>query len=458
MNNKNENKTYNKITGYEGSTESNENPFRRSSVITRSPPIKIVDEELPCKTPVTIVKAHSKSFTSLGEKIAQLMNFVNIKTNVHKEIVTMAREIEALFLQLSVEYEDTSVKVIEKQLMNSQTQTEENNIVSNKNSKLEKNTQTEEQEQNLASQIRKRGPKTQSPKGNIPKREKRVDAKKDVRIEEESELVMSKQTDNQVDQVSNHEWQKVRPRGRTRQVRTDAILIKTSEDRSYADILKQVKNDPKLKALGENVMSIRKTEKGELLLQLNKSAHESVNTFKHSVEDILGPSDEVRALTHEVLVEIKDIDEITTKEEVLTALENISDDFKVLSLSSVRSMRKAYGGTQTATISLGAGLAKQLLQISKIRIGWVVCRIREKMRPLRCFKCLDFGHTAYKCKSQIDNTGKCLQCGENGHKIESCTNKPLCLLCKETNEISDHVTGCTSCPYYRKALQILRLK
>lgn len=469
MKNGNENiNNYNKIVRNEESGAI-DNPFGRSSVITRSPPANVVNDEVPAEHVAANVKEYGESINKLGEKISQLLNFVTIRTNVHKEIVTMTREVQALFIQLSDQSMDYCLANDSNPRVNAYTQTAETeSAVESKNSpSYEKNpvinkyTQTEDKvEFNCSEQPRKRGPTTQSPKGNKAKRKKNTNAKKDSSNDDEPGPSMPKKPETLAKEAPKSEWQKVRSKTerRTRMVRPDALVIKVNGNLSYADILKQVKNDPKLKHLGENVRSIRKTGRGELLLQLNKSAHENVNIFKHSVENTLGSSAEVRALTHEIFVEIKDIDEITTGEDVLEALRNVSDNFESLTLSCIKSIRKAYGGTQTATIALSAGLANHLIKTSKIRIGWVVCRIREKIRPIRCYKCFDFGHTTHKCKSQLDYSDKCLQCGGIGHKIGMCPNKPSCLLCKKENENGDHVAGCMACPYYKKAVQLLRLR
>lgn len=77
----------------------------------------------------------------------------------------------------------------------------------------------------------------------------------------------------------------------------DAFIIKTCGDSSYADILKQVKNEARLAVLGENVNKIKNSSPGELLLELNKSSHENTNEFREAIKNVLGSAAEVRALT-----------------------------------------------------------------------------------------------------------------------------------------------------------------
>lgn len=256
------------------------------------------------------------------------------------------------------------------------------------------------------------------------------------------------------------DWTRVEKKNKVKKksVRPDALVIKSCSDMSYAEILKKVKADGKLTNLGDNVRSIRKTENGELLVELNKAEHENLHQFQEAMKSVLGNDADVRSVTHEVMLEIKDIDEITTKEEILESLNKVADSMNDINISAIKSLRRAYGNTQTALLSLSAPLANALLTMAKIKIGWVVCRIRQKITPRKCFKCLDYGHIAAKCKSEMDYRDCCIKCGENGHKIRDCKNTPKCLLCSGGKETSNHVTGSVVCPKYKKAVELLKTK
>lgn len=412
-----------------------ESPFRRSSVITRSPPLPEINAKVSSG-----IKTRENNVDKLGKKITQLVDFLKPRNNIHKEIHSITREIQALFLQVSDELNSPSYSCQNSEIANKETQTEAW----------------------LKPQLQgtpKRGAKTQSPKGNKMKKKKNTRQEKATSIVAEPTTEdTNKDTRKPDTEPPKSEWKKVRPKAKKRQkpIKPDALVIKTCGDTSYADILKQVKRDPKLNVLGENVKNIRKTGSGELLLELNKPAHQNTTEFRDAIKNVLGTVAEVRALTHEVLLEIKDIDEITTKEDVYEALVTVSAEFNTLQPSAIKSMRKAYGGTQTATIGISSVLGRVLMQTAKIRIGWVVCRVREKITPIRCYKCLDFGHTAVRCRSPHDYSGSCIRCGEAGHKIKSCTKDPICLLCMDTASNSDHVTGSGICPQYRKAYRHLQ--
>lgn len=235
--------------------------------------------------------------------------------------------------------------------------------------------------------------------------------------------------------------------------RPDAIVIQT-EDKSgdtYANILRRVKTDPTLKAIADSVISVRRTQKGDLLLQLKESG-EKATEITNNIGVILGDTVTVRTLSQRVSIEIKDIDEVTDKEEICEALNGLLDSEGVTP-SDVVSLRKAYSGTQAATVNLPAITAKSLLDVGKVKIGWSVCRLRERTTLTKCFKCLEFGHISKQCKNKEDRSKRCRNCGEEGHIAKDCKKPASCMFCKKDSpQQADHVAGSSRCPVFRRAL------
>ncbi|XP_054089783.1 uncharacterized protein LOC128922628 [Zeugodacus cucurbitae] len=234
--------------------------------------------------------------------------------------------------------------------------------------------------------------------------------------------------------------------------RPDAIIIERTGNMSYSDILRVVKKDDTLQELGENVARIRKTVKGEILIQLKDAQMKNTGEFKTDISKVLGEQAQIRALTHEVMVEIRDLDEITTKEDIAEAIQSQIKELKHFDKDSIKNIRSAYLGTQTATISLPAREARILLEARKIKIGWVVCRVRTKQILRRCFRCLEYGHFAKSCSNPDDRSKCCVKCGETGHFAKTCTKKPSCTVCKKNGrQNTDHQIGSTKCPIYQEA-------
>lgn len=405
--------------------ESGDSIFKKSSKILRSPELIVGSIENASKKEVETPSC----FDKLGVKIDKLVEFLKGRNNIHREIVSLSKEIQAIYMMSKRDGSNKlSETAAEKILVSQETQTDTL----------------------FAAQANKR--KNSASNSEEPPVKKRNEGQKLVKAD------IKKAGDEK--SKASKEWTKVEKKKRSkpkkRSQRPDALVIKSCSDMSYADILKKVKSDGKLNNLGENVKSIRKTEKGELLVELNRADHENLHQFQEVMKEVLGNDANVRSLTHEVVLQIKDIDEVTSKEEIIDALRKFSDNMKNLQCDVLKALRPAYGSTQTATISLNAHLANKLLDAGKIKIGWVVCRIRQKITPKKCFKCLDFGHIAVNCKSSNDFSKCCIKCGEAGHKIQNCTKAPKCLLCTNGKQIANHITGSMICPKYKKAIEQLK--
>ncbi|KAL4085317.1 hypothetical protein QTP88_027176 [Uroleucon formosanum] len=109
--------------------------------------------------------------------------------------------------------------------------------------------------------------------------------------------------------------------------RPAAVLVKINEGRTYADTLPTGTNID-FEAMGTHVTSIRKTLKGDLLVELTKGAKATAATsvirdqFSVNISGSI-----VTRLRHTAEVEITDLAEVTTKDEVLAAtLKTLNDD------------------------------------------------------------------------------------------------------------------------------------
>lgn len=244
---------------------------------------------------------------------------------------------------------------------------------------------------------------------------------------------------------------KEKRRSPRKRLKGDALIVEVSDKTTYAAILRKVREDPELKDLGEKVVRTRRTQKGELLFELKKDPMIRSSAFRELIANSLGSEGNVRALTQEAVVECRDLDEITTVDELRDAL---ASQCALGEVQMTIRLRRAYGGTQIAAIRLPVEAANKMVEVGKVKVGWSVCplrltpRIKKQME--RCFKCMAFGHQARNCKGP-DRSGLCRKCGEEGHVARDCTKQPRCLLCKPEDG-NDHATGGFQCPAYKKAM------
>ncbi|KAH8318250.1 hypothetical protein KR059_000699, partial [Drosophila kikkawai] len=182
------------------------------------------------------------------------------------------------------------------------------------------------------------------------------------------------------------EWEVVAKKPRAaRRGRPDAVIVQAN-GKFYSEVLAMVtrRGDKQLSALGACVSKVRRTNNGNLLLEVARGSVESAETMKESIERVLGDSATVRASTENtkvLVLEIRNIDSITSKDEVCAAIAG-QFNFEVGRVR-VRSMRRGHSETQLAVVSLPIPLGKAVLQRGEVRIGWSMCRIRERPGPPR---------------------------------------------------------------------------
>lgn len=412
--------------------------FSRSQKIIRSPVLQGTTGESPREeqTEVTSMEVDPSAtdFQKLGAHIGHLVAMLadGKRRSIHQEMRDTINSIKAHYELAAIHLKDDGAKEVLKTHCASQTSPWLKAIALTKRKQgIEKDTPTPKRRDGTpkeakATPIRTKGART--PKG----------AKKD-------------------------EWQKVKSKKATRDAkkvkqrlersRPDAIVIQTKDHGAdtYANILRKVKTDPALKAIAESVTGIRRTQKGELLLQL-KETGDKTTEITNNISVALGQTATVRTLSHRISIECRDIDEITTKEEICSALNELLGSEGVAP-TDVVSLRKAYGGMQTATVSLPANMAKSLLNVGKVKIGWSVCRLRERTALTKCFKCLEFGHISKQCRNVEDRSKRCRNCGEEGHIAKDCKKPASCMFCrKDSPQHADHVAGSSRCPVFRRAL------
>lgn len=201
---------------------------------------------------------------------------------------------------------------------------------------------------------------------------------------------------------------------RTRR-RPPAIMVDATSYDDFPALARRIKSG--MDDQCDAITGMKKTRNGGLLLEV-RGDDTVLESIRMKVADSAGQEVKVRLLQQRTLLEIRDIDAWSNKEEITDSLEKEAaiskENVKVISL------RASYGGSQTALVLLPASQAHEVVKKGRLKISVVSCRVREaEKRNGRCFKCLAFDHESKSCKGP-DRSKCCRRCGQSGHYVADC--------------------------------------
>lgn len=239
--------------------------------------------------------------------------------------------------------------------------------------------------------------------------------------------------------------------------RPDAVLIKPAEGKSYAEVLKELRERIKPEDVGAEVSRIRQTRAGDILVELGAETKDKV-AFGAALNAVLQEKATATCLEPRTTVEIRDLDALADEEEIRHAVEqqvggNPGDLRIHLTKASSR-------GLKAAIVQLSVRIADKLEKEGTLRVGWVRCRVRRRITVLKCFKCLSYGHMSAACAGP-DRSNLCYKCGNEGHLAAVCTADISCMLCRNRgleNKKCQHILGSGDCTVFRQALEQAKKK
>lgn len=234
--------------------------------------------------------------------------------------------------------------------------------------------------------------------------------------------------------------------------RLDALLIKPAEGKSYAEVLGEIREKVKPEDTETEVRCIRQTRSGDILVELGRNTKDKA-AFETVICSILQESATVRQLEPKVSVEIRDLDSLSSEEEVTEAIrQQLGEHAGDLRVHLTKANNR---GLKVAIVQLSVRGANELMKDGYIKIGWVRCRVKRRTIVPKCFRCLGYGHVSGACKGP-DRSNLCYRCGEAGHVSKTCTAKGNCMLCADRKLAPDacqHLPGSGSCKVFREALE-----
>nr|CAI5845538.1 unnamed protein product [Callosobruchus analis] len=168
---------------------------------------------------------------------------------------------------------------------------------------------------------------------------------------------------------------------------------------------------------------MRKTQNGDLLLEVKKGNAEKLR------ETIASQSQGTQVIkrTQETVVHIYGMDSATTVEEIENTIAKRLN--RTEQCCRVSSLRPAQRNEQNATVILDRVLAMKLIEMGRIKIGWIYCPVRERVWMDKCRRCWETGHKQNECRGP-DRSNLCRKCAQTGHQAKDCTRAPYCPVCR----------------------------
>ncbi|XP_070530033.1 uncharacterized protein [Cardiocondyla obscurior] len=189
-------------------------------------------------------------------------------------------------------------------------------------------------------------------------------------------------------------------------------------------------------------VTMRTTATGALLIQVSGSENDcKADALAGQMKQVLANREDVKISRPTISAEIRvwPLEPSITKDEVIEAVTSKG-------LCQPRDMRQIAGSMNSLWLRLPLTAAKKASEGGKLAIGWT--RVKVALldpRPMRCFKCLERGHTRERCPNKVDRSGKCYRCGNTGHVARVCTATPRCPICADIGRRADHILGGKQC-------------
>lgn len=217
-----------------------------------------------------------------------------------------------------------------------------------------------------------------------------------------------------------------------------------------------MKNDVRraVDVFNDPVTAIKPTSKGKMVLFCKD------DTDKEAVKEKL-----VRSIGENYCIEepkahkpmlkiVGDIDHDMTSEQISECIKKqngIQEPF------TIEKIKRAYNSV--VTISCEYGLFQKLLELGKIKIGWVRAAVFQAVNPVMCFRCNLFNHIEKNCPNTVDI---CPKCG-GPHKIKDCTSTTTCCpnchrknVKFNTNKATNHLPWSFSCPIFKRKTDVVK--
>jgi len=238
------------------------------------------------------------------------------------------------------------------------------------------------------------------------------------------------------------------------------VIIKPVEETkatSSETTKKVIKTNIDVAKLGVGITKMKKASKGAVIIGCENKTQ--VEMLKSKVSDDLGEKYTVHdPKKKSVKIRIFDIDkeDCEKESELWQKIEEQNGYAKnCIKGKIVKKLINERSRRVTTIAEVDIKTRNTILEESKVKIGWNICKVQSYIGILRCYKCCGYYHFAKDCKNEA--CGKCA--GRHATKDCKCETRK-CIKCEEKikhfgikNLNSSHSAFDTMCPYYKRELE-----
>lgn len=228
--------------------------------------------------------------------------------------------------------------------------------------------------------------------------------------------------------------------------RSAAVAITgLTADFDYGRALIEARSQIPLEELNIQLSRIRRSANGGRIIELpGVDSAKKADDLADRLRAVFGATAKVARPLVRGEIRLTGLDDSVTQEEVRSVIAREGQ----CPVDNVRTgpIRVLNNGLGAVWIQCPLAAALVVSRPGRLRIGWTIARVELlKSRPVQCFKCWDFGHVRYACKSAKDRSGLCFRCSAPGHSANECRADPRCAVCADRGRECAHRVGSDAC-------------
>lgn len=237
-----------------------------------------------------------------------------------------------------------------------------------------------------------------------------------------------------------------------------AAVTLTCPDGGYAEAMAEARANIRLADVGIASVRVRRAQTGALILEIpnsgvsgdrgdeEKTAAQKADLLAERMRRLFaGRNGIVVARPCKTAdMRFRGMDDATTPGELAAAIARAGecDPAEV----TVGVLNAAPDGLLSGWARCPVRAANKISAAKRLLVGWAAARAEMlPVRPLRCYQCMERGHTRLTCGSTIDRTGLCYRCGSPGHLARGCERPVKCPVCADAGKPSAHIIGSKAC-------------